>query len=389
MFVSTGAEAFADRAVRELLATGEKARRRSPDTRGLLTAQETGSRQLAREGYWNPEIGRAAVRSLARAPSSTTSTRCSPSSRSARGISSTVRCPAKRTKPSRPEIVRVASGTLGSVLRPFSQVDVFTTAPYLGNPVAVVLDGTGLTTTVMQRFAHWTNLSETAFVLSPTASGADYRVRIFTPVSELPFAGHPTLGTCHAWLAASGGLADADVVVQQCAAGLVPVRRTGDGLAFAAPPLLRSGPVEESLVRHIASVLRIDRSEIVDAEWADNGPGWVAVLLASADAVLALQPGFVDLDVGVVGPYPPASPQAFEVRAFFPKEGSTVEDPVTGSLNASLAEWLLRTGRATAPYTVSQGTALGRSGRVHILRDDGKIWVAGGTVTCIAGEVEL
>ncbi len=272
--------------------------------------------------------------------------------------------------------------------RQFAQVDVFTTTPYRGNPVAVVLDGEGLDTEEMQRFAHWTNLSETTFVLPPSVPGADYQVRIFTPTAELPFAGHPTLGTCHAWL--EGDHSGANVVVQQCAAGLVPVRRTADGLAFAAPPLLRSGPVEESLVEHIASVLRIDRAEILDAEWADNGPGWVAVLLASADAVLALRPGFVDLDLGVVGPYPPGSPHAVEVRAFFPKEGATVEDPVTGSLNASLAQWLLRTGRVSAPYVASQGTALGRAGRVHVSSDpDGTIWVGGGTVTCVRGQVEL
>jgi PhzF family phenazine biosynthesis protein len=276
------------------------------------------------------------------------------------------------------------------VRRPFSQVDVFTTTPYAGNPVAVVLDGEGLATDEMQRFAHWTNLSETTFVLSPGAPGADYHVRIFTPVSELPFAGHPTLGTCHAWLEAGGTSSQADVVVQECGAGLISVRRTDDGLAFAAPPLLRSGPVEEALVQHVASSLRIDRADVVDAEWADNGPGWVAVLLASAEAVLALRPGFVDLDVGVVGPYPEGSPQAFEVRAFFPKNGSTVEDPVTGSLNASLAQWLLRIGRASAPYVASQGTVLGRAGRVHVSRDsDGTIWVGGGTVTCVAGHVEL
>ncbi len=274
--------------------------------------------------------------------------------------------------------------------RPFAQVDVFTTTPYRGNPVAVVLDGEGLTAEQMQRFAHWTNLSETTFVLPPTASDADYQVRIFTPTSELPFAGHPTLGTCHAWLSADHTPRRAEVIVQQCAAGLVPVRRTADGFTFAAPPLLRSGPVEESVVAHIASVLGIDRAQILDAEWADNGPGWVAVLLASADAVLALRPGFVDLDLGVAGPHPPESPQAFEVRAFFPKDGATVEDPVTGSLNASLAQWLLRTGRASAPYVASQGTALGRAGRVHISRDpSGTIWVGGGTVTCVSGQVEL
>ncbi|HEY3020767.1 MAG TPA: PhzF family phenazine biosynthesis protein [Solirubrobacteraceae bacterium] len=275
--------------------------------------------------------------------------------------------------------------------RPFQQVDVFTTTPYAGNPVAVVLDATGLTTEQMQRFAHWTNLSETTFVLPPTAADADYRARIFTPVVELPFAGHPTLGTCHAWLSTAAGRAHAaDVVVQECGAGLVPVRRAPEGLAFAAPPLTRSGPVEESLVAHIASVLGVERAAIVDAQWAANGPEWVAVLLRSADDVLALRPGFVDLDVGVVGPYPRGAPHAFEVRAFFPKEGTTVEDPVTGSLNASLAQWLLGTGRATAPYTVSQGTALGRSGRVHVSRDaDGVIWVGGGAVTCVAGAVEL
>jgi PhzF family phenazine biosynthesis protein len=276
------------------------------------------------------------------------------------------------------------------VARRFHQVDVFTTTPYRGNPVAVVLDGEGLTTGEMQTFARWTNLSETTFVLPPTVPDADYQVRIFTPVSELPFAGHPTLGTCHAWLAANGNAQRKDVIVQQCAAGLVRVRRTADGLAFAAPPLLRSGPVAEPLVEHIASVLGIGRAEVVDARWADNGPGWVAVLLASADAVLALRPGLVDLDLGVVGRYPPGSPQAFEVRAFFPQDGVTVEDPVTGSLNASLAQWLLETGRASAPYVASQGTVLGRLGRAHISRDpDGTIWVAGGTVTCVDGRVEL
>ena len=274
--------------------------------------------------------------------------------------------------------------------RPFSQIDVFTTTPYAGNPVAVVMDADGLGTDEMQRFAHWTNLSETTFVLPPENGDADYRVRIFTPVAELPFAGHPTLGTCHAWLASRGAPKQADVVVQECGAGLVEVRRTPEGLAFAAPPLVRSGPVEEELVLHVASVLGIDRTEIVDAAWADNGPGWVAVLLANADAVLALRPGFVDLDLGVVGPYAPGSPHAFEVRAFFPKDGATAEDPVTGSLNASLAQWLLGTGRATVPYVASQGTALGRSGRVHVSRDaDGTIWVAGGTITCVSGTVEL
>jgi len=276
------------------------------------------------------------------------------------------------------------------VIRPFRQVDVFGSAPHRGNPLAVVLNGAGLSAGEMQRFAHWMNLSETTFVLPPTSAGADYQVRIFTPVAELPFAGHPTLGTCHAWLEAGGTPRQPGVVVQQCGAGLVPLRRAAGRLAFAAPPVLRDGPVEEDLLRQIASALRIDRAEIVDASWADNGPGWVAVMLASAEAVLAVRPGPVDLDLGLVGAYPPGSPEAFEVRAFFPKDGVTTEDPVTGSLNASLASWLLNGGYAQAPYVASQGTALGRAGRVYISCDsDGTIWVAGATVTCISGQVEL
>jgi PhzF family phenazine biosynthesis protein len=273
---------------------------------------------------------------------------------------------------------------------PFLQVDVFTTTPYLGNPVAVVLGADALSSEQMQRFAHWTNLSETTFVLQPTEPEADYRVRIFTPTAELPFAGHPTLGTCHAWLETGGTPADADTLVQECGTGLVPIRRTEHGLAFAAPRLLRDGPVDDATIEHVASLLRIDRAAIVDAQWADNGPGWVAILLESAEAVLALRPGAVDLDIGVAGPHPQGAAEALEVRAFFPQGGSTVEDPVTGSLNASLAQWLLRTGRATAPYVARQGTALGRVGRVHVSQDpDGTVWVGGGTVTCVTGEVAL
>jgi PhzF family phenazine biosynthesis protein len=277
------------------------------------------------------------------------------------------------------------------VARRIEHVDVFTTVPYRGNPVAVVLDGEGLDDEQMQRFANWTNLSETTFVLAPTDPAADYRVRIFTPVQELPFAGHPTLGTCHAWLAAAAAGRDARAdVVQECRAGLVRVRGTPDGLAFAAPPLMRSGPVEAALLDEIAAMLGIGLDEIVDAQWVDNGPGWVAVLLADADAVLALRPAFAQLDVGAVGPHPAGADAAFEVRGFFPKDGSLVEDPVTGSLNASLAGWLLSSGRATAPYVARQGTALGRAGRVHVSRDDeGTIWVGGGTVTCVSGQVEL
>jgi PhzF family phenazine biosynthesis protein len=278
-------------------------------------------------------------------------------------------------------------------MRAYTVVDVFGAASYTGNPVAVVLDGEGLSSEQMQGFAAWTNLSETTFVLPPTVPEADYRVRIFTPVLELPFAGHPTLGTCHAWLAEQAEQSHEQPldVVQECGAGLVRLRVQADRIAFAAPPLLREGPAQdERLLEHIAEVLRIERAAIVDAEWADNGPGWVAVMLEDAEAVLAMRPGFVDLDLGVVGPYPPGSPEAFEVRAFFPKDGTTVEDPVTGSLNAAIAPWLLRSGRARAPYVVSQGTVLGRSGRVHVSReDDGTIWVGGAAVTCVTGQVDL
>jgi PhzF family phenazine biosynthesis protein len=274
--------------------------------------------------------------------------------------------------------------------RPFAQVDVFGGVRYGGNPLAVVLDGAGLSVEEMQRFAHWANLSETTFVLAPESVGADYRVRIFTPGRELPFAGHPTLGTCHAWLEAGGVPRRDDVIVQECGAGLVPLRRTEAGLAFAAPPLLRSGPVDDALVERLATMLGIERAAMVDTQWVDNGPGWVAVLMSDPAQVLALSPSFDELDVGVVAPYPPGSPEAFEVRAFTSKDGHVDEDPVTGSLNASLAEWLLASGRASAPYVARQGTALGREGRVHVSQDGaGTVWVGGRTVTSVRGEVDL
>ncbi len=273
--------------------------------------------------------------------------------------------------------------------RLFRQVDVFTATPYLGNPLAVVHDADGLSAEQMQHFASWTNLSETTFLLAP-GKEADYRVRIFTPTRELPFAGHPTLGSCHAWLEAGGRPRQPGVITQQCEAGLVAIRVGADGLAFAAPPLVRSGPVDEELARRVAAMLGIGRADIVDLQWADNGPGWIAVLLASAEAVLAIRPQPGDLDVGVAGPHRPGGPAAFEVRAFFPGNGVTYEDPVTGSFNASLAEWLLSTGRAQAPYLARQGTALGRSGQVRITQDaDGQVWVGGSVVTCVSGTVLL
>jgi len=274
--------------------------------------------------------------------------------------------------------------------RLFRQVDVFSSEPFRGNPVAVVLDGAGLTTKQMQAFARWMNLSETTFVFRPDDAGADYQVRIFTPSTELPFAGHPTLGTCHAWLESGHGPQHPGRVVQQCGAGLIEVRQENGVLGFAAPPLLRSGLVDEPIIRQAAAQLGIDRWDILDAQWADNGPGWIAILLESAQAVLSVKSVTGDLDLGVIGPYPAGSECDFEVRAFFPVDGQPVEDPVTGSLNASLAQWLLGSGRATAPYVVSQGTALGRRGRVRVDTDEeGTIWVSGATMTRITGQVDL
>ena len=274
--------------------------------------------------------------------------------------------------------------------RAFAQVDVFASEPYAGNPVAVVLAGAGLSTEAMQRFARWTDLSETTFVVPTEDPAADYRVRIFTPTRELPFAGHPTLGTCHAWLEAGGVPREEDTIVQECGAGLVPIRRTDVGLAFAAPPLVRSGPVDDDVVARLERMLGIDRAAMTDTQWVDNGPGWVAVLLDDPAAVLALTPSFDELSVGVVAPYPARSAEAFEVRAFTYKDGHVVEDPVTGSLNASLGQWLLATGRATAPYVARQGTALGRGGRVHVSQDaDGAVWIGGSTLTCVRGDVDV
>ena len=274
--------------------------------------------------------------------------------------------------------------------RPFCQVDVFSSEPFLGNPVAVIGDGSGMSAEQMQLVANWTNLSETTFVLPADDPGADYQVRIFTPSTELPFAGHPTLGTCHAWLESGHEPRHADVIVQQCGAGLVRIRRSDGLLGFAAPPLIRSGPVDEPMIEQVAGQLGITRADMVAVQWADNGPGWIAILMEDAQAVLDVRPGDGDLDVGLAGPYPPGSECAFEVRAFFPAGGRCVEDPVTGSLNASLAQWLLSSGRARAPYLVSQGTALGRRGRVHVdTGADGSIWVSGGTVTRVSGAIDL
>jgi PhzF family phenazine biosynthesis protein len=288
--------------------------------------------------------------------------------------------------------------------RPFKQVDVFTAQPYRGNPLAVVLDGSGLDTATMQHFTNWTNLSECTFLLPPTeegrANGADYRVRIFCPGRELPFAGHPTLGSCHAWLDA-GGVAAGEQVVQECGVGLVRIRRDGARLAFAAPPLIKSGPLPEADLALIARGLGVARGDIVAHSWCDNGPNWRGVMLQSAAQVLALKPDsavLAGLDIGVVGPRgkvggigsSAADDAQFEVRAFFPGNAGLTEDPVTGSLNAALAQWLIGAGLAPERYVAAQGTAMQREGRVHIERDaDGTIWVGGSSATCVDGTVVL
>ena len=304
--------------------------------------------------------------------------------------------------------------------RPFKQVDVFTATPYLGNPLAVVLDGSGLSDDDMQRFAHWTNLSETTFLLPPTDSAADYRLRIFTPGGELPFAGHPTLGSCHSWLQAGGQPKSADFMVQECGVGLVKIRREADTqrLAFAAPPLKRSAPSPVVLAK-VAAALGLKAPQILAAQLLDNGPVWLGLLLDSPQTVLQLTPNHLALEqlevkVGVAAVYPPeeAPPliaranreaRAFdsglkhgitvapdlEVRAFVAAIGIN-EDPVTGSLNASLAQWLIAERHLPERYLASQGACLGRSGQVYLERDaQGQVWVGGESVTCIDGQVTL
>ncbi len=275
----------------------------------------------------------------------------------------------------------------------FKQVDVFSRVALKGNPVAVVLHADGLSDAQMADFARWTNLSETTFVLRPQDPQADYRLRIFTTLRELPFAGHPTLGSCHAWLEA-GGQPKGREVIQECGAGLITIRRDAEQLAFKAPPLLRSGPVEEALIQRICAGLRIEPQAVVRASWVDNGPGWVAVMLRDRAQVLALEPDYpqlLGLALGVIAPWDSAKDgddAHFEVRAFIAGDGMQ-EDPVTGSLNAGLAQWLMAQGLAPARYTVSQGTAMGRAGRVAIERVGDDVWVGGAAVTCLSGHLTL
>jgi PhzF family phenazine biosynthesis protein len=280
--------------------------------------------------------------------------------------------------------------------RPFKQVDVFTSTPYRGNPVAVVMDGTGLSDEQMQHFARWTNLSETTFLLPPQHDSADYRVRIFTPGGELPFAGHPTLGSCHAWLESGGRPRHGDVIVQECKVGLVRVRRQGPLQAFAAPALKRADP-SPALLARVAAALGLKAEQVIAAQSLDNGPVWLGLLLDTPQTVLGLAPDHSQLKqlgvkVGVAALYPAAASRdgpALEVRAFAAAIGIT-EDPVTGSLNASLAQWLIAEGHLPSRYLAAQGGCLERAGRVHVERDDnGQVWIGGGSVTCISGSVAL
>jgi len=275
-------------------------------------------------------------------------------------------------------------------LHPFRQVDVFGSVPLSGNPLAVVHGADGLGADRMQAFAHWTGLAETTFLLAPTDERADYRVRIFTPECELPFAGHPTLGSAFSWLAAAGPPRQPGVVVQQCEAGLVAVRSKDERLAFAAPPLTRFEPVDEQLLRRLAAGLGLTREDVLDASWLVNGPEWVGLRLSSAEQVLALRPDQQALEgfIGVVGPHAPGGSAQFEVRAFIPG-GMVPEDPVTGSLNAGLAHWLMATGQAEPSYVAAQGQAVGAAGRVHVKRRPDGLWIGGRVAEVISGTVDL
>jgi PhzF family phenazine biosynthesis protein len=266
--------------------------------------------------------------------------------------------------------------------RRFAQVDVFGARPGTGNPVAVVLDGDGLPARRMQELATWLNVAETAFVLPARDPEADYRVRIFTVAGEVPFAGHPTLGTCHAWLEAGHQSRDEALIVQECDAGLISVRRRPPGLAFAAPPLRRSGDVDEETRAAVVAALGVAENQVLATAWVATGPVWLGVLLDSADSVLALRCAYVDQFIGVAGVRDDGD---LEVRAFYPVLGSMIEDPVCGSLNAGLAQWLPAVGAMRLPYDVHQGAALGRDGRLHISVQDGAIWITGATRTLIEG----
>ncbi len=273
----------------------------------------------------------------------------------------------------------------------FQQVDVFTNRPLLGNALAVVHGADNLSDKQMTKFANWTNLSETTFLVNPINDSADYKVRIFTPNNELPFAGHPTLGSCFAWLSNGGIAKSKDVIIQECAIGLIKIRKDGSRLSFEAPELIKSGSLDDLTLKKVAMSLRIGVSDIINHQWVDNGPGWCAVMLKNAQQVLALDPDpqlLKDFKIGVIGSYPDGSETDFEVRAFAMPYG-IYEDPVTGSLNAGIAKWLFNTNSVKDEYTVSQGKALGRDGKIFIQKIDNTIWVGGEIISCINGELTL
>lgn len=276
--------------------------------------------------------------------------------------------------------------------RRFQLVDVFSPEAFKGNPVAVILDSEGLSTEQMQAITRWFNLSETTFLIAPSRPGADYGVRIFTLDRELPFAGHPTLGSCHAWLTAGGRPASPDLVVQDCGVGAVPIRRDSRRLAFAAPPQQRSGAVEAAKLDEVLSFLNLRHDQITDSRWIDNGPGWLGIMMPSAQAVLAVAAARswpTRMEVGLVGPHPAGEDIAWEIRALFSDQtGAIREDPVTGSLNASVAQWLFESGRASGRYVAAQGTAIGFAGRIHVEKDaSGAVWIGGATQTIVSGEM--
>jgi PhzF family phenazine biosynthesis protein len=298
--------------------------------------------------------------------------------------------------------------------RPFAEIDVFSNGAFSGNPLAVVLDGSDLSTAQMQMFANWTNFSETTFVLPPTHAQADYAVRIFTPTLELPFAGHPTLGTCFALLRSAVKPKTPGVMTQECAAGLIHIKITDEKLAFAAPPLRRDDVLPAPQIDALAKGLGLSPSDVVRGQWCDNGPAWRGLLLHSHAALMKAKPDVALLrqaianeasasmpklgliapapilpDLGLIAATPLHSGVDFEVRAFFPGGNSYFEDPVTGSLNAGLAQWLIGCRIAKPSYVVAQGSALGRNGRVYVTSDENHIWIGGNCTAAVSGTVVL
>lgn len=274
---------------------------------------------------------------------------------------------------------------------PFREVDVFRTTGLDGNPLAVVHDSDQLSDAQMQTIANWTNFSETTFLLQPTETRADYGVRIFTPFEELPFAGHPTIGSAHAWLEAGGTPKQTGSVVQECGIGLVTLKHDGQRLAFESPPLLRSGPAEETERARTLAILGLGDDEVLNVEWIDNGPRWIGVELASTSRLATLSPRPVDsdeVDIAVFGVGSELEGVDVEIRCFFSTD--VREDPVTGSANASVARYLFEHKKVSFPYVAAQGTYMGRNGRAYVSAEsDGSLWVGGDAATVVTGRIEV